>query len=413
MDENVFDRFVIGDSQIDYPMGWNSFEEKMNGYFPNEKKAISDYTDLVKKVSDSQAIYNLQPPGNYDIRLNPYLKEGIFPTLKKITGNGKLQNALTALNFVYAGDKNTSSLYTHALITNYYIQSAYRLIGGSGQIADLLAENIKSHGGEIFTEKEVSKLVFKDEKPAGVKLNDGNLVFAEKIISDIHPSVTLKMVPDGKLRKSYVNRISSLKNTISVFGLHLKLKPAKIPYLNHNLHVYKNNDVWPVSNYDSQKWPAYFYLYTPATENESEFTSCMSIYSYMKFEEVEKWATAPKNQRGEKYQEWKNLKANQLIGEAAKQIPNLKENILEWIAATPLTYRDYIGTPEGAIYGTLRDYHNPMASYIFPRTKIPNLFFTGQNINLHGMLGVSISALLTCGEIIGINEIMNEVNDGN
>ncbi len=150
-------------------------------------------------------------------------------------------------------------------------------------------------------------------------------------------------------------------------------------------------------------------MYTPAGEGTSEFTNSLSIYTYMHFHEVRKWAE--KTERGDGYRAWKNKKAEELILFASKYITNLKENIIDWIAATPLTYRDYIGTPEGGMYGTIRDYNDPMASYIFPRTKIPNLFFTGQNINLHGMLGVSISALLTCGEITSLQEIIKEVND--
>lgn len=412
MDENVFDRFIIGESQIDYPMGWESFEEKMRKYFPSEQKAIADYISLIKTVSDSQAIYNLQPAGDYDIRLNPFLEQGIYPAVKKITANPDLQNALTALNFVYAGDKNTSSVYTHALINNYYIQSAWRLKGGSGQIADLLSANIKKNGGDVFTEKEVSGFVFKDDKLCGVELKNGENVFAEKVISNIHPALTVKMIPDGMVRKSFRNRLTALSNTISVFGLHLRLKPGKVPYLNHNLHFYKNKNVWPVSGYNEEKWPAFYYLNTPAPENESEFTNCISIYSYMHFGELEKWASLQRNERGEDYYAWKMQKANLLIEEASKQLTELRGNIVDWIAATPLTYRDYIGTPDGAMYGTLRDYHDPMASYVFPRTKIPNLFFTGQNINLHGMLGVSISALLTCGEIVGIDKLIKEINNG-
>lgn len=412
MDENVFDRFIIGESQVDYPMGWENFEEKMNGYFPAEQNSISAYVKLIREVADSQAIYNLQPPNNYDIRKNPYLEKGIYPSVKSITKNKDLQNALTALNFVYAGDKNTSSLYTHALINNYYIQSAWRLRGGSAQIADLLVANISKNGGEVFTEKEVSKFVFNKDILCGVELKNGETVFARKIISNIHPALTVNMIPEGKIRKSFRNRLTTLPNTISVFGLHLRLKPGKVPYLNHNVHFYKNKDVWPVTSYKNDRWPGYFYLYTPAKDDDSVYTKSLSIYSYLSFDEVKTWASFPKSERGTSYQDWKEEKAALLIDEACRLFPQLKGNIIDWIGATPLTYRDYIGSPGGAMYGTRRDYNNPMASYIFPRTKIPNLYFTGQNINLHGMLGVSISALLTCGEIIGLPQIIKDVNNG-
>ena len=43
MDPQVFDRFIINEKQVDYPMGWNAFEEGMNSCFPNEKDAIREY----------------------------------------------------------------------------------------------------------------------------------------------------------------------------------------------------------------------------------------------------------------------------------------------------------------------------------------------------------------------------------
>ena len=411
LDEDVFDRFNIGGKIIDYPMGWESFGAKMKSYFPNESQAIDNYIKLINKVTSSQAIYNLLEPGTYDIRTNPYLQKGIHPTIQSISKNKDLQNALCALNFVYAGEKNSSSLYTHALINNYYINSAYRLIGGSSQVADLLADKIRSYGGEIFTRQEVAKFVFDDEALTGVKTKEGQEFTAGKIISNMHPAVTLDMMDVGRIRKSYRNRISNIKNTISVFGLHLKMKPGTFPYLAYNYHYFRQKDVWAVTNYDQKTWPDFYYLYTQPNDNDNGFADSLSLYAYMKFEEVEKWASLPINERGEEYTNWKKQKTEKLISAAAEQFPQLKGNIIKWIAATPLTYRDYIGTPGGGMYGTMRDYQSPMASYVSQRTKIPNLFFTGQNINLHGMLGVSISALLTCGEFIGINDLIKEVNE--
>lgn len=411
MDPDGFDHFRIGSKEYAYPMGWNAFEEKMTNYFPSENKAIKKYITLIKEVSDSQDIYNLRPPVNNDIRANKYLQTGIYPSIQKITKNKDLQNALCALNFVYAGDKNNSPLYTHALINNYYIKSAYQLIGGSGQIADLLAQNASSMGATIYTNKQADKFLFKGDQLIGVRTTDKEEFFAKDIISNIHPATTLEMVEKGKVRKSFRNRLSKIPNTISVFGIHLHLKSGTFPKLNHNYYHYKNDDVWPVSSYNSINWPDYYYMYTPAKAGGSEFADCISIYTYMQFDEVEKWKNLPVNNRGEDYEIWKREKAEKLIAFVSERFPLLKQNIIDWMTVTPLTYRDYIGTPNGGMYGTLRDYHNPMASYVFPRTKIPNLYFTGQNINLHGMLGVSISTLLTCGEFVGLHDLIKEVNE--
>ena len=38
---------------------------------------------------------------------------------------------------------------------------------------------------------------------------------------------------------------------------------------------------------------------------------------------------------------------------------------------------------------------------------------TGQNINSHGILGVTIGAIITCAEFIGINQIIKEIQKSN
>jgi all-trans-retinol 13,14-reductase len=80
-------------------------------------------------------------------------------------------------------------------------------------------------------------------------------------------------------------------------------------------------------------------------------------------------------------------------------------------SASPLTYRDYTGTCEGSMYGIVRDSTRPIESYISPRTKIPNLFLTGQSINLHGITGVLCGALITCGYIVEINKIIKQIDE--
>lgn len=411
MDPNGFDRFSIGNKEYAYPMGWELFREKMTLYYPKEKQAINTYVQLIQEVCNAQDIYNLRIPTNDNNLTNTYITTGIFPAIQQITKNKNLQNALCALNFVYAGDKHTTPLYMHALVNNYFIQSAYRLIGGSGQIADFLAENIIGLGGEIIIKKNVSGFLSDTNGLHAVETIEGDQYTAKNFISNVHPSVTLDMIGEGHLRKAFRNRLSQIRNTISVFGLHLRLKPGVFPVLNYNYYYYKNDDVWAVSEYNSHLWPEFYYLYTPTTHQNNTYTSCVSIYAYMQFNEVKEWANLPVNNRGEEYETWKKLKAQQLINLASIRFPVLRESVIDWITATPLTYRDYIGTPEGAMYGALRDYHNPMSSYVSPKTKIPNLYFTGQNVNLHGMLGVCLSALTTCGEFINLNDLIKEINE--
>ncbi|HNF41210.1 MAG TPA: hypothetical protein PLS40_09510, partial [Bacteroidia bacterium] len=65
---------------------------------------------------------------------------------------------------------------------------------------------------------------------------------------------------------------------------------------------------------------------------------------------------------------------------------------------------------DGSIYGILKNSHSPLASMLQPKTKIPNLWLSGQNIVFHGILGTAISALLTCFEFTDKKELLNKIN---
>jgi all-trans-retinol 13,14-reductase len=80
-------------------------------------------------------------------------------------------------------------------------------------------------------------------------------------------------------------------------------------------------------------------------------------------------------------------------------------------ASSPLTIRDYYHQPEGALYGVRKDCKNMMLSQIPIYTKVRNLFLTGQNINLHGICGVPLTAINTAEAIVGENTIIDKLNE--
>ena len=92
-------------------------------------------------------------------------------------------------------------------------------------------------------------------------------------------------------------------------------------------------------------------------------------------------------------------------------MPGTCANILHYYTSSPLTYLDYTGTENGSMYGILRDCTEPAGSVISQRTRVPNLFLVGQNIHSHGILGVILGAIITAGELTGINEIIRQVRD--
>jgi len=411
MDEDAFDIINVNGTEYKYSMGYEKFNQTLISYFPSEKDAIIKYSDKIKEVANSLNLYNLrevEPNEMFDI---DYLKVNAFSFIKSLTSNTRLQSVLSGLNSLYAGTPENTPLYVHALINNFYIESAYRFVGGSAQIADLFAEQIKNNGGEILRKKNVNKFVFNEKELVAVELKNQEKYFANYFISDIHPSVTLDMIEPGRIRKAYFNRINNLKNTISAFSLYIVLKKNSFPYINSNYYYYRSENVWGVSYYDKGPWPGGYMLFTSPNHNTNKYADGITVITYMKYDEMKKWENTWIENRGDDYLKMKQEKAECLLNLVEKQFPDIRKHIKSFYTATPLTYRDYIGSKDGSMYGIEIDCNNTMFSYILPRTKVPNLLLTGQNINLHGMLGVTIGSVLTCGEILGINNLIKKIND--
>ena len=413
LDETGFDIFNIGGIEYKFPIGYQNFKNQMIEYFPDEQDAIENYVSEIKNTIDTQNIYQLKSNENGSDSADKYLRINAWDHISSITKNPKLRQVLSALNFVYAGVKEKSPFYIHALINNHFISSSYRIVGSSDQIAHKLADEIIRRGGEVLTKKEVVNLVINNNCITSVETKDNQTFEAGHVISDLHPSTTMNLIGEGLIKKSFRNRMNNKENTLSAFAVHINVKKDTFKYINANYNYYKRNDVWYASYYDEKLWPEHYFLHCGIPENGSEYSSCIGLLTHMKFEEVAQWKDLPINKRGADYVDFKNKKAQQLIDLVCKTFPELKGNIVEYNVSTPLTYNDYLGSPNGSMYGTLRDCNNPVGSYISPRTKIGNLLFTGQNLNLHGMLGVSLSAILTCGEFVGTNNLLKEINADN
>lgn len=65
------------------------------------------------------------------------------------------------------------------------------------------------------------------------------------------------------------------------------------------------------------------------------------------------------------------------------------------------------------MYGYVKDVNNPLHSFVSPRTKIKNLLFTGQSLNMHGILGVTIGAIVTCSELVGKDYLLEKILEVN
>ena len=291
---------------------------------------------------------------------------------------------------------------------------------GSSQVASLLTKQIRNNGGKIKCLAEVVKLEMdqEDEKVAFAVLKSGEKIPATSFIASNHPAMLMDMMETNKLRKAYKTRIVNLENTNSVFILYVVPKKDSFPYLNYNVYSYNGENVWNTATYTQEEWPVSFAFFTAASSKNEKFSEAISIMAYMDISELKEWDStfnivSREEDRGKSYNTFKTEKAEKLIDLVEKRFPGFRECISSYYVATPLTYRDYIGTKDGALYGIKKDFRDPLRTFISTKTRIPNLFITGQNLHMHGVYGVTVGAVITAGEIVGHNYLLAKIKEAN
>lgn len=415
LDEDGFDIISFEDEKKEYPhaQGYENFVNQLTKHFPEERVAIQKYCEKVKATCDSFPLYNLNWEGKYDTEI---LAENAKQCIDEFTDNKKLRAVLAGSNFLYAGTADKSPFYVHALSVNSYMQSSWRCINGGSQITKQLIKQLKKYGGEVYKYKEVVQFDVAENTVSSVRMNDGSVVSGTTFISNIDPKATLKMAGEDKFRKSYLNRIKSLEGVISAFSLYIVFKPETFKYRNHNYYHFASSDnVWTAHEYDEASWPKAFMASMSSTKKSDVWADGMTFITYMKFDDLKPWeqtfnTTSEKEDRGESYEAFKERKTEKFLQMIELKFPGFRDCIKSVHTSTPLSYRDYIGGHKGNMYGYEKDSNNPMKSFIASKTKLDNLYLTGQSINMHGVLGVTIGAVVTCSEILGKEYLVNKIN---
>jgi len=416
LDMDGFDHIGFSGHKKDYrhAQGYDNFIEVLSRDFPKERDAIVEYCRMIKEVTAQFPLYNLRA-GEKDFLNSKMFEVNARDYIASVTKDLMLRNVLAGSNPLYAGDGEKTPLYVHALVVNTYIESAWKCADGGSQIATHLVKSVKQMGGIIRNYSRVTKIMCDGEKAQYVELESGERIYAKTFISNIPPADTLELLENTRIRPAYKKRIKELKNTISVFTMNIVMKEKAFPYLNHNIYHFAKEDVWNEVNYKDEEWPTNYAMFTPYTTRTEDYAESIALMSYMRYDDVAKWAntknTIPREiqSRGEDYEEFKMEQSEKLIAFVEQRFPGIRSQIKSHYASTPLTFRDYIGVRDGSLYGIEKDAADPVKTFISPKLKVENVLLTGQSLNMHGVLGVTVSAVLTCSYLLGAEYMLEKI----
>lgn len=409
LDEDCFDEVIIKGKSYAFANGYDRFIETLSKEFPHQKENLKNYVATIKEIGQN-IFKSFEPRSAEEFYQSKAFTQSAYDFLNETISDPMLRNVLAGTSLKMELHPEKLPLYIFAQINDSFIQSAWRIEGGGMQIAQKLAQNITSLGGAVRTKAKVNELIEENGIITKAILTNGEEIEGTTFISNIHPVSTLELVKESKIiRNIYKRRINNIPNTYGMFTANIQVKEGTVPYLNRNQYIYETEDIWSYYQYNAARKTDCVLVSYQAPKSEEKTTCNIDLLTPMNWQEVIQWENTTLMKRGSEYEQMKEEKAMECIDIAAKRIPSLKANIEKIYTSTPLTYRDYTGTYQGSAYGIQKDYTKLAYTMLTPKTPIANLLLTGQNLNLHGILGVSMTSFFTCAEIIGMDKITEEL----
>jgi len=366
MDER-FDRISIDNKTHCFAQGFENFVTTLGEDFPEERAGLEKLAELLQSSSANLVSHDA---------FERQSKISALQYLNSIINNPILIDVLCTPASV-KGEifKASLPLFTFLHENSGCIESAWRLRGSGNMIVHSLMNDILRMDGEIILKARVTELTVIDRRITKAICEDGRTYEADTFISDAHPASTMDMIRSNL--GIYRKRLSSLNNTNGIFTVSLVLKPCALRYFNWNYYLVEENKTIMIScrvPEDGTDYVTQIDLLMPIPNN------------------INNWS--------QEYDVFKNTLADQCITASERLIPHLSKMVTKRYVSTPLTYNRFTLTPDGSAFGIRKDYHNPMMTFLSPRTPLQNLFLTGQSLMLHGVHGVTMTAFETCRNII-------------
>ena len=413
LDKGGYDVICLDGKRFNFANGRDAFIEQMANYFPHQRQQLNHYFDLIEKVAGASSLHSLKYAESDAVINTEYQLRSINEVIDSVITDSLLAKVLVGSLPLYAAEKDKTPFSTHAFIMDFYNQSAYRIIGGSDKIAKSMTRTLAQYDCKVMTRSKATRIICDETHAIGVEVNGSDFIPCDYVISDAHPMRTLELIDSKLIRPSFRSRINSIPQTVGGFSVYIEFKDETVPYQNYNFYGYNDGTPWDCEKYDELTWPkGYLYMHF-CQESNPRFAETGVILSYMQMKDVEKWLGTEIGHRGKYYEAFKQQKAEKLLEIVERQFPGLRANIKHYYTSTPLTYQDYTGTEGGSMYGVARDIHLGAACRVPHRTKIPNVLQTGQNINSHGILGVTVGTIVTCSELLTAERIYQQIIEAN
>jgi all-trans-retinol 13,14-reductase len=422
-----YDRFFIGANVYDAVAGRDAFRDNLVGYFPREAQAIDRYLALLSEVSRGMRTFALDrtlPPWAAAVagpllrrRLPKSFDRTTWDVLSELTDDRELIAVLTGQWGDMGLPPKRSSFVIQALIARHYLHGGFYPVGGAWRIADTILPRIRATGGEVFTYARVAEILVSDGRTRGVRMADGHEIESRCVISDAGAINTFaRLLPAAVSRAhGYDALLAKVRPSIGHLGVYIGLKAtaAELGLPKTNYWIYPGNDYdAALARFEADPTGPFPVVYLsfpsakdPDFERRHPGRATIEIVAPAPYEIFAPWAGRTWGKRGDDYEALKQSYGERLLEHLYDKVPQVRGRVDYWEVSTPLSMQWFCGWERGELYGLDHDPARLQQRWLRPRTKVPGLWLTGQDVMSCGVTGAMMGGLAAATSVAGLRRM--------
>ena len=422
-----YDRFYIGEKVFNAKAGRQAFRDNLVEKFPDEQPAIDRYMALLKEVSGALSAFamgRVLKPWQQSLagplvkwRTPDCLFRNTWDVLSELTDNKDLIAVLCGQWGDMGLPPKQSAFMAHAMIARHYLYGGFYPVGGSWKIAEGIIPRIQRAGGEVFTYAEVKQILIADGKVSGVEMADSYKIECDCVISSAGINNTFnRLLPDRVVEASgYRDLLPNVSPSFAHLCVYIGLKETaeQLGLPKTNFWIYPDNDydaaVERFVNDKNAEFPVVYISFPSAKDpdylNRHPGTATIEIVAPAPYKWFEPWRDSTWGKRGADYEAFKDELGKRLMQHLYDKLPQLRGKVDYIEVSTPLSTDWFAGYQHGELYGLDHTVERLQQKWLGPRTRIPGLWLTGQDVLTCGVTGAMMAGMLTTTAIVGMRKM--------
>lgn len=371
---------------------------------------IEPGTNLMKDLMKMP--FPLLKRGMEKMKINAKMLKTALPLLKVMPetlrkGGGEkgkeiFRDPRLAFLFGEFGNENMLLFMSYAFWYSFLYDYTYPK-GGLVALANMLADNLKSLGGEIKTKCTVDRIITSGKTAEGVETSTGDTYYADAIVNTGNTKRLVTEMCDPSLFPAKFkerNRRGEVSVSVATAFLGLDMSDEELSEKMKVHHtIYWRTYYQPEDKYDPdihrKGWALISWVSKHDKSLAPEGKNSLIVQISMPYDWMNGWGTGSSDPtvRTDEYRKLKERVLAEIIEDMEDVIPGISDRTDYAELATPRTIARYTLNPEGSIMGWSYDmYRTPLfGRFVQFKTPVKNLYLAGHYSIWPG--GIVFSAL--------------------